>query len=260
MANKVVAQLIVQEITPLAADHFLMRFHSDTGLLPVDAGNFAQLATGDPPAVFLRRPFSIFDADTALSMITFYIKVVGKGTAQLTGQKPGTRLTGLYPLGNSFTIPTNARNALIIAGGSGVAPFLLLSRKLKKQGTHVTFLIGAKNREELVLTDVFQEYGDVETSTEDGSEGFKGLVTEHPILSRKGQLFDQVYSCGPVPMMKAVSRWALKNDIPCELSLENTMACGYGVCLSCVTGTTEGNRCVCTEGPVFNHKLLTWQT
>ena len=94
----------------------------------------------------------------------------------------------------------------------------------------------------------------------DGSVGEKGLVTSHSIFGGDKLSFDQVYTCGPDPMMKAVARIAKANDIPCEVSLENTMACGMGACLCCVVETPDGYVCVCTEGPVFDPNKLKWQT
>ncbi|MDD4419004.1 MAG: dihydroorotate dehydrogenase electron transfer subunit, partial [Bacteroides graminisolvens] len=103
----------------------------------------------------------------------------------------------------------------------------------------------------------FTQYGNVFTTTEDGSMGEKGYVTQHSLLST--QTFNKIYTCGPKPMMMAVAKYAKTNNIECEVSLENTMACGFGVCLCCVENTTEGHICVCKEGPVFNIKKLLWQ-
>ena len=105
--------------------------------------------------------------------------------------------------------------------------------------------------------DDFAKFGDVCITTEDGSLGEKGFVTNHSILNTK--LFDTIYTCGPKPMMVAVAKYAAGKDISCEVSLENTMACGFGACLCCVENTVEGHVCVCTEGPVFNTRKLKWQ-
>jgi dihydroorotate dehydrogenase electron transfer subunit len=106
--------------------------------------------------------------------------------------------------------------------------------------------------------DSFAQYGQVSTTTEDGTHGLKGRVTDHSVLSDNLQKFDRVYTCGPEPMMKAVAARAAAAGVFCEVSLENTMACGFGVCLCCVTDTTSGHQCVCTDGPVFNIKDLKW--
>ena len=104
---------------------------------------------------------------------------------------------------------------------------------------------------------MFKEYGDVYITTEDGSEGEKGFVTQHSILS--SERFDRISTCGPKPMMVAVARYAKSNNITCEVSLENMIACGVGACLCCVENTNEGHVCVCKEGPVFNVNKLLWQ-
>ena len=110
---------------------------------------------------------------------------------------------------------------------------------------------------DLLQLEEFVKYGEVYTTTEDGSHGEKGYVTQHSILNKVR--FEQIYTCGPKPMMVAVAKYAKSNQIECEVSLENTMACGIGACLCCVENTTEGHLCVCKEGPVFNINKLLWQ-
>ncbi|KAA6330435.1 Dihydroorotate dehydrogenase B (NAD(+)) electron transfer subunit, partial [termite gut metagenome] len=140
--------------------------------------------------------------------------------------------------------------------GAGMAPMLFLGKQLSEAGYKPTFLLGMRNKKDLFLLDKFALYGHVYTTTEDGSHGEKGYVTQHSLLNRLH--FDRIYTCGPKPMMKAVSEYAKTNDIFCEVSLENTMACGIGACLCCVENTTEGHLCVCKEGPVFNRCKLLW--
>jgi len=113
------------------------------------------------------------------------------------------------------------------------------------------------NNENLLQLCEFERFGNVYTTTEDGSHGEKGFVTQHSLL--KASNFDYIFTCGPTPMMKAVAAYATQTKAFCEVSLENTMACGFGACLCCVTDTTEGHLCVCTEGPVFNITKLKWQ-
>ena len=150
------------------------------------------------------------------------------------------------------------KQVLIIGGGSGVAPFLLLGKKLKELGTKMTFLIGGRSAKDILLTDRLAAYGDVLITTEDGSKGETGMVTDHSIIGGRLNDFDKIYTCGPDAMMKAIAKLARDNKIDCEASLENMMACGFGACLCCVVDTTQGNLCVCTEGPVFNILDLAW--
>jgi dihydroorotate dehydrogenase electron transfer subunit len=135
---------------------------------------------------------------------------------------------------------------------------MLMAGCLNDAGHEVDILLGARSEADLIDLDKYAENGTVHTTTEDGTHGVRGFVTNHPILCKDITSFDMVYCCGPEPMMKAVARIAWQNNVACEVSLENTMACGYGVCLCCVTDTIDGHRCVCTEGPVFDIKQLKW--
>jgi len=118
-------------------------------------------------------------------------------------------------------------------------------------------LIGARNKNDFSELEEYKKLGNVYLITEDGSEGEKGIVTKHSVFSQINQ-FKRIYCCGPELMMKAIANIAQQNNVACEVSLENTMACGIGACLCCVTDTKEGNKCVCTEGPVFNINQLKW--
>lgn len=240
----------------LNAENYILTLSSDTDIEDVNPGNFAEIKVPDAPDVFLRRPISILDVDHNAKTISFYIKAIGKGTQKLGTLAVGSIINIVYPLGNSFSIRRKKR-ILIVGGGSGIAPFIMLASRLKKENTEVTFLLGARSKGDVFLTDEFNKYGDVLVTTEDGSLGEKGLVTQHSIFSDSFN-FDHIYTCGPDPMMKAIAKIANEKDISCEASLENMMACGIGVCLCCVTPTIHGNQCVCTEGPVFNTKDLQW--
>lgn len=167
----------------------------------------------------------------------------------------GDKVNVMLPLGNHFSIPTSGR-PLLIGGGCGVAPMLHLSRIMKAQGLSPIVLIGTRTDKDILRKEEYEKYATVYYTTEDGSFGEKGYVTQHSVLKEK---FDHIYCCGPEVMMKAVAGYANQNNINCEVSLENTMACGIGVCLCCVTDTKEGHKCVCTEGPIFNIKDLKWQ-
>jgi dihydroorotate dehydrogenase electron transfer subunit len=226
-------------------------------LPPVLPGNFAEIEIKNSPKVFLRRPFSVYDADPDTRRMSFFIKVIGEGTRLLGEVKNGETLNVIYPLGNSFTIPEKKR-ILVVAGGSGVAPFIYFAKKLKPLEKDVTFLFGGRSADDIVLVDRFKEYGKVLITTEDGTLGEKGLVTQHSLFANDNLPFDHIVTCGPDPMMKEIAKTAAAKGIPCEVSLENTMACGFGACLCCITETVNGNKCVCTEGPVFNIRDLKW--
>ena len=195
---------------------------------------------------------------TGKTSIAKLIQLIGDGTRQLGEAKAGDTVNVVLPLGNGFTMPEKASDKLLLVGGGvGTAPMLYLGEQLAKNGSKPTFLLGARSNKDLLQLEQFAAYGDVYTTTEDGSHGEKGYVTQHSILNKVQ--FEQIYTCGPKPMMMAVAKYAKSKDIACEVSLENTMACGIGACLCCVENTTEGHLCVCKEGPVFNINKLLWQ-
>ncbi|MBW6459714.1 MAG: dihydroorotate dehydrogenase electron transfer subunit [Bacteroidales bacterium] len=238
---------------------YIIELEAPEPLSPVQPGNFAEIEISNSPHVFLRRPFSIFDANPLTNTLSFYVKVIGEGTRVLGKARKGDKVNIIYPLGNAFSIPEK-KNILVVAGGSGIAPFILYGKAMQKQGKQVTFLLGARKAEDIVLTEMFRPYGEVLITTEDGLLGEKGMVTQHSIFIGKDSPFEHIVTCGPEPMMKAVAGIARKKKVSCEVSLENTMACGFGACLCCIVETVDGNKCVCTEGPVFNINQLTWQT
>jgi dihydroorotate dehydrogenase electron transfer subunit len=225
------------------------------------------------------------------------VACVGEGTRRMAQLQEGDTLNCVLPLGNGFSLndmKTAGRfesvSALLTGGGVGVAPLLYLGASLKARGVEVTFLLGARSAKDLLMLSEFEKYGRVLVTTEDGSMGEKGFVTNHSVLQQ--ERFDMIQCCGPTPMMKAVARYAREKGIECEVSLENLMACGLGACLCCVEkvktspdpskrgegladergyvscdsssspseGAGETNVCVCKDGPVFNIKRLLWQS
>ena len=147
------------------------------------------------------------------------------------------------------------KNVLLIGGGVGIAPLLHLGMQLKENGANVTYLLGAKSKNNIVELDMYGRYGNVAISTEDGSMGESGFVTQNSVINAH---YDRIYACGPLPMMKAVANMANGKNVDCYVSLDNKMACGLGACLCCVQDTKDGHKCVCTEGPVFNVNDLKW--
>ena len=221
-------------------------------------GQFAEIRVDGSPTTFLRRPISINYVDRAKNEVWFLIQLVGDGTRKLGTAQTGDIINVVLPLGNGFTIPQEpSERLLLVGGGVGTAPLLYLGEQLAKQGSKPTFLLGARSRNDLLQLEQFALYGEVYTTTEDGSMGEKGYVTQHTLLDKAN--FEKIYVCGPKPMMMSVARYAKSREIDCEVSLENTMACGVGACLCCVENTIEGHVCVCKEGPVFNINKLLWQ-
>ncbi len=219
-------------------------------------GQFVQVLVEDSPTTYLRRPISINFVDTEKNTLWLLVQIVGDGTRTLAKLQPGSFVNLLLPLGNHFDYCETDQNILLIGGGVGVAPLLMFGRQMHQMKKHVTFLLGARSANDLLELELFQQFGTVYTTTEDGTHGEKGYVTQHSIL--KTPDFDRIATCGPKAMMKAVAAYAKENQIECEVSLENTMACGIGACLCCVEDTVDGHVCTCTEGPVFNLKKLKW--
>lgn len=221
----------------------------------IKPGQFVEVRIDGCQEVFLRRPISINDVVPEMREIHLLVRNAGAGTDALCRLKKDDVVNMMLPLGNGFSMDSGCKRPLLIGGGVGVAPLLYLGKRLADSGIAPTFLLAAKTADGLLDIERFRCFGDVILSTDDGSAGHKGLVTENPILDYE---WDMLYCCGPMPMMKAIGRMALERGIPCEVSLENAMACGLGACLCCVEDTVDGNVCVCKDGPVFDVRKLKW--
>lgn len=251
------------DLTVTAVEHINEKYvlikltHSDP-LPEMEPGQFVEVRVDGSPTTFLRRPISINNVDASRNELHLLVAAIGDGTRKLAQLKKGETLNVMLPLGNAFTMPQDrTKKHLLVGGGVGVAPLLYLGNKIKETGGEATFLLGARTAKDLLMIDEFRQAGRVFVTTEDGSEGEKGFVTNHSILSK--EKFDMISTCGPKPMMMAVARYAKAAGTECEVSLENKMACGLGACLCCVEKTQDkGNVCICTEGPVINSKRLEW--
>jgi dihydroorotate dehydrogenase electron transfer subunit len=256
--KKYLMDLKVVENKRLHADYCLLKLTSGKTLPEMIPGQFVQVRVDGSPKTFLRRPVSIHYVDKKTNELWLLIQLVGEGTRRLSKYEPGEILNVILPLGNGFSVPQSPdAKLLLIGGGIGSAPLFFLGDVMKSIGFMPEFLLGSRSKEDLMQLDEFKQIGKVYLTTEDGSLGEKGYVTNHSILLEKK--WDQIYTCGPQPMMVAVAKYAKASGITCEVSLENLMACGIGACLCCVENTIKGNVCVCTEGPVFNINHLTWQ-
>lgn len=256
--KKFILDLTVNSVEALSDKHVLIKLTHSEPLPEMLPGQFVEVRVDDSPSTFLRRPISINNVDYERNELWLLVAAVGDGTRRLQQLRSGDTLNCVLPLGNSFTLPEKpGAKVLLVGGGVGVAPLLYLGRKIKAMGMQPTFLLGARTAKDVLEKPLFEEVGRVLITTEDGSEGEKGFVTNHSVLASEN--FDLISTCGPKPMMMAVARYAYKNDIECEVSLENKMACGVGACLCCVEKTVEGNKCVCKDGPVMNIKKLSWQ-
>jgi dihydroorotate dehydrogenase electron transfer subunit len=256
--KKYLLDLRVKSVDRIHERYVLIKLTDDKPLPEMLPGQFVEVRVDGSPATFLRRPISINFVDPEQNELWLLVAAVGDGTRRMAALQPGDVLNCLLPLGHGFTMPASQdERVLLVGGGVGVAPLLYMGAEMQQKGIKPTFLLGARTAKDLLMLDMFKRYGRVCVTTEDGSEGEKGFVTNHSILQK--ERFTSIATCGPTPMMKAVASYARKANVECEVSLENLMACGLGACLCCVEKTVEGNLCVCKEGPVFNIRKLLWQ-
>ncbi|MDY3847823.1 MAG: dihydroorotate dehydrogenase electron transfer subunit [Prevotella sp.] len=254
--KKYVLDLTVKAVERVNGKYSLLRLTHDSPLPEMLPGQFVEVRVDGSQNTFLRRPISINFVDKDNNELWLLVAAIGDGTRHIVAVKPGERLNCVLPLGRGFTMPQSPNESvLLVGGGVGVAPLLYMGAEMKRMGIEPTFLLGARTAADLLELALFKKYGRVCVTTEDGSEGEKGFVTNHSVL---GEHFDMIATCGPKPMMVNVAKYAIKAGVECEASLENMMACGVGACLCCVEKTTEGNLCVCKEGPVFNIRKLLW--
>jgi len=258
MNKKEVRNLVVTENISLNTTNFLIKLSSTESLPKLTPGQFINIEIKNTSEIFLRRPFSVFEVDYERNTISLIVKILGRGSKKLTEITKGESLSIIFPLGKGFTYPNINDKILLIGGGSGVAPLLFLAKESGLNRENVSLLLGAKTIEDHVNVDDYHQFGNLYFTTEDGSLGEKGFVTQHSIFQNNHIKYDKIYACGPDAMMKAIAKEAKKANVFCEVSLENLMACGFGVCLCCIEPTVKGNLCVCTEGPVFNINDLKW--
>ena len=225
-------------------------------------GQFIHLRIENLPGVLLRRPFSIAGVDSPL--VTLIVKIVGAGTAGLAQFPEGRPCDAIGPLGQSFN-SDSVEAAYLVSGGIGVAPLLFLQDELLKKKKEVHFFLGARTHDEFPLEDEILTGRSIIPCTDDGSFGEKGFVTEifEAYLSQDFHDNTCIYSCGPLPMVKEAARIAERYGLSHQVSLENRMGCGVGVCQGCALKLSEdgdrgGYRLVCSDGPVFDASRIDW--
>lgn len=262
-------QTRVLENSEIAPGIFMMALEAPKIAPEARAGQFVMvyLSTGE---LLLPRPISICNTRRTLDWVrepdeTKYIvelvyQVVGKGTKVMSEIRPGKTVTLLGPLGKGFytkpkvgsPCPDQARTPLgkvaLVGGGIGTPPLLLLARTLKAQGATVDVYLGF--RQHPILVGMFESVADsVRISTEQGLTGHRGNILE--VIQAHHTQYDEILTCGPLPMLKAVAAYAASHNIPCQMSVEERMACGLGTCVGCALKVNGTNLRICTEGPVF---------
>lgn len=250
-------EFIVKENRRYTPSLSLLVLQSSAPMGDVKGGQFVNVKVPSTEGVMLRRPVSVCNVDYENNELWLLVKNLGRGSSRLCRVEAGERLSLLMPLGNGFSYPNKETAKVLLAGGGvGIAPLLYWGKLLKQSGFKPTFLLAGRTYSDLPMLGEYMRWGELLLTTEDGSLGVKGRITEHPHFSDD---YDKVYCCGPLAMMQAVGKHCISRDIDCEVSLENKMACGLGACLCCVEDTKEdGNVCSCTHGPVFNINNLKW--
>lgn len=261
----------VVSVTPVAPNHFVLICHAPELAKEARPGCFVNVkAEGEGFDPLLRKPFSIYAADTDTGNVSLLFSVVGATTRTMARKAPGDTLDMVGPLGGKLFTPDTRPDVhhICVGGGYGVPPLVFLSHQLKAARQPVTFLIGARTKDLLLCERELTDAGfRTLTATDDGSCGFQGLVTDRlgellsppPQSGTPMQRDVAVYCCGPTPMMRAVAQLCLERGAPCQVSVEVAMPCGVGVCMGCVLDLTNGRRVrCCTDGPVFGAEQVQW--
>jgi dihydroorotate dehydrogenase electron transfer subunit len=247
----------VISVEPIMGDAILLTVSAPSPVVEhLRPGQFFNIVTRfsgsfDP---LLRRPYSVYRAHIDQSSLTFLVRAFGRGSAWLADRAPGEWLEMLGPLGNSFTIAGRAQRLLMIAGGVGVAPLVMLADAAVSRRLDVVFVMGAADEAGLLAAAELSSNIEYIVATDDGSRGHHGLATE--VIADYVTWADQMYACGPEPMyrtLRAVVDPLRINRRPrTQISVERGMACGLGACLGCVVETRRGMIASCVQGPVFD--------
>ena len=233
---------------PLTSDVWRMVLEGDTQWI-TRPGQFVNI---ELEGLYLRRPISI--CDWSETTITIIYKVVGRGTEQMSRMTEGQQLDVLTGLGNGFDADVECQKPLLVGGGVGVPPLYRLAKELIARGRKVSVVLGFNTSKEIFYADEFRSLGaDVYISTADGLVGSKGFVTD--AIRENSIDFDFFYSCGPLPMLKALCDCTTVSG---ELSFEERMGCGFGACMGCSCKTLTGNKRICKEGPVMKREEIIW--
>lgn len=259
MAKQEQAELINKE--QLTSDIYKFSVKAPGIIEDAKPGNFIEIRVSDQTEPFLRRPISIYNLDRENGILEFIFQVKGKGTEILAKKKIGDLIDIVGPLGYGTFKYENYNNLAIIGGGIGVFPLYELAKCAKKDNKNVNIYLGFRNKEYVVLEDEFKNVSDNLTiTTDDGSYSKKGFSINFLEKDIEAGKVDSIYACGPLPMLKAVQKLAAEKNIPCQISLEEKMACGLGVCLGCAVKTAKSPKDapeywhVCKAGPVFQAK------
>ncbi len=241
----------VEAVAEIAPNIHVLTLRAPELAREVRAGQFLNIRMRDHVVPLLRRPFSVYNIDGDRIQLIF--NVVGLGTKILASGASGGPLDIIGPLGNAFGVAGDYEEALLVAGGLGIAPMPVLTAELRKTGKRVRTYLGARNGSQIVP----RHLDNVSVATDDGSAGHHGTVVDllRKEIAGAGERSAKIFACGPTPMLRALSALAAECSVPCELSLESPMACGIGICQGCPVELRQGPKkyaLVCRDGTVFN--------
>jgi dihydroorotate dehydrogenase electron transfer subunit len=245
-------------------DYYLFSLKSSRIAHHSHPGQFIMVRVNSDPYPLLRRPLSIHSKEG--DHIEIFFQITGLGTNQLSKKATEDTLDILGPLGKGFSIGPDleGKEVVLVGGGRGIAPLYFLAHQLRSTGSSAKFFYGGKTLEDLPLKERLETNGfETHCSTDDGSFGFKGLVSEFLKSELENMTPARIFACGPEPMMKKIAAMARAKNIPAEFSMESVMGCGFGACWGCVKRIRKGDKeewlKICEEGPVFRGEDIIWQ-
>ncbi len=259
MSEMLLADLVKKE--QLKPDIYKFSIKAPSIVKESKPGNFIEIRVTEMTEPFLRRPISIYHLDRENGILEFIFQVKGKGTEILAKKEVGSKIDIIGPVGYGTFGYKDYRNLAIIGGGIGIFPLYELAKCAQQEHKNVAMYIGFRSKELVLLEKEFRQVSNqFVLTTDDGSYGKKGLAIEFLKKDIEAGKIDSIYACGPLPMLKSIQKLALEKDIPCQISLEEKMACGLGVCLGCAVKTAKSSKDapeywhVCKAGPVFYAK------
>ena len=259
MPELLLAKLIKKE--QLKPDIFKFSVHAPSIANNSKPGHFVEIRVSEQTEPFLRRPISIHNLNKEEGILEFIFQVKGNGTEILSKKEVGDKIDIIGPLGYGTFKYENYNNLAIIGGGIGVFPLYELAKCAKADNKNVNTYLGFRSKEFVLLEEEFKNVSDkIILTTDDGSYSQKGFAINYLEKDIEDGKIDSIYACGPLPMLKAVQKLAIEKDIPCQISLEERMGCGLGVCLGCAVKTAKSSKeapeyvHVCKAGPVFSAK------
>ena len=259
MAKQIFAELINKE--EIISGIFKFSVKAEEIINECKPGNFIEIRVTDGIAPFLRRPISIYNIDKENNVLEFIFQVKGKGTKILSKKEIGEKIDIIGPLGFGTFKFNRYKKIAVIGGGIGIIPLYELSKRAKSEGIKINCYLGFRNKELVMLEKEFEEVtNNLTICTDDGSYKEKGFAIDKLIKDMEKEKYECIFACGPMPMLRAIKKYADENNINCQVSLEERMGCGLGVCLGCAVKKAGSPKeapeyfHVCKGGPVFNSK------